>query len=412
LEKTITLEKKISLIFLSLVQIETLNERGIYHDLLREFVKNGHEVTIVCPVERRTKLPTRILYEEGVTILQVRTLNIQKTSILEKGIATITLIHFLKRAINKYFNDRIFDLILYATPPITLTNLVSWLKHKHNAKTYLLLKDIFPQNAIDLKILKKESFLYRYFINKEKLLYKLSDKIGCMSPANQTYILKHNPELSGTVEVNPNSLDLNRINRKRKERSEVENKLGLPSDAIVFLYGGNLGKPQGIDFLTQIISEANSNNKNAFFLIIGDGTEYSKLFNWFTDNKPTNAKLIKHLPKSDFDEIAACCDVGIILLRKEFTIPNFPSRLLTYLENKMPVLAITDNVSDIGPIAENNNFGKWCLFGNNEEVTKEISFFIDNEELRKQMGINGFEFMLKEYDTKISHNKIMRLLDE
>ncbi len=394
------------------MQIETLNERGIYHDLLREFVKNGHEVTIVCPVERRTKLPTRILYEEGVTILQVRTLNIQKTSILEKGIATITLIHFLKRAINKYFNDRIFDLILYATPPITLTNLVSWLKHKHNAKTYLLLKDIFPQNAIDLKILKKESFLYRYFINKEKLLYKLSDKIGCMSPANQTYILKHNPELSGTVEVNPNSLDLNRINRKRKERSEVENKLGLPSDAIVFLYGGNLGKPQGIDFLTQIISEANSNNKNAFFLIIGDGTEYSKLFNWFTDNKPTNAKLIKHLPKSDFDEIAACCDVGIILLRKEFTIPNFPSRLLTYLENKMPVLAITDNVSDIGPIAENNNFGKWCLFGNNEEVTKEISFFIDNEELRKQMGINGFEFMLKEYDTKISHNKIMRLLDE
>ena len=394
------------------MQIETLNERGIYHDLLREFVKNGHEVTIVCPVERRTKLPTRILYEEGVTILQVRTLNIQKTSILEKGIATITLIHFLKRAINKYFNDKIFDLILYATPPITLTNLVSWLKHKHNAKTYLLLKDIFPQNAIDLKILKKESFLHRYFKNKEKLLYKLSDKIGCMSPANQTYILKQNPELSGTVEVNPNSLDLNRINRKRKERSEVDNKLDLPSDAIVFLYGGNLGKPQGIDFLTQIISEANSNNKNAFFLIIGDGTEYSKLFKWFTDNKPVNAKLIKHLPKSDFDEIAACCDVGIILLRKEFTIPNFPSRLLTYLENKMPVLAITDNVSDIGPISENNNFGKWCLFGNNEEVTKEISFFIDNEELRKQMGINGFEFMLKEYNTKISHNKIMSLLDE
>jgi glycosyltransferase involved in cell wall biosynthesis len=407
LEEALKQDKKISLIFLSLVQIDTLNDRGIYQDLLREFVNNGHNVTVVCPVERKTKLPTRIIYEEKTTILQVKTLNIQKSSLFEKGIATLSLNFFLKKAFNKYLESKKYDLILYATPPITIANLVGWLKQKYSAKTYLLLKDIFPQNAVDMKLLNKGSIMHRYFVNKEKILYQLSDKIGCMSPANQSYILIHNPTLEGKLEVNHNSLDLTRINSKKKERIEVANRFGFPADDVIFLYGGNLGKPQGIEFLIEIIKDSSTKNTNAFFLIIGDGTEYDKLSIWFIKNKPKNAKLIKHLPKSDFDEISACCSVGMILLRNEFTIPNFPSRLLTYLENKMPVLAITDRVSDIGPIAEENNFGRWSQFGDLENVTNQISLFTRDAIFRTKLGSNGFYFMEKEYDVKISYEKII-----
>ena len=407
MEKTLKQDKKSSLIFLSLLQVDTLQDRGIYHDLLRVFVKNGYQVTVVCPIERRTKIATRIIKEDQTTILQVKTLNIQKTSFFEKGFATITLNYFLKRAIKKYLGSKEYELIVYATPPITIASLIGWLKQKYSAKTYLLLKDIFPQNAVDMKLLKKGSLVHRYFVNKEKFLYLLSDKIGCMSPANQSYILKHNPELEGKLELNPNSLDLTRINIRNKERNEVAQKFGFQADDVIFLYGGNLGKPQGIDFLIEIIKDSSLKNTNAFFLIIGDGTEYDKLSTWFIINKPTNAKLIKYLPKSDFDEIAACCDVGMILLRKEFTIPNFPSRLLTYLENKMSVLAITDNVSDIGKIAEENNFGRWCQFGDLEAVKQKISLLSKDKNLRLELGNNGFEFMLKEYDVETSYNKVV-----
>ena len=102
MEKVLIVPKK--LIFLSLIRIDDLNDRGIYHDLLREFVKYGYDVTIICPVERRTKLKTRLIKSSNLTILQVKTLNIQKCNILEKGLSTLSLNFVFKNAIKFFLN--------------------------------------------------------------------------------------------------------------------------------------------------------------------------------------------------------------------------------------------------------------------------------------------------------------------
>jgi len=399
------------IIFISLVQINTLEERGIYHDLLRHFTFNGHEVTVVCPVERRTGLPTKVIKENAALILQVRTLNVQKAPIWEKGIATLSLNWVLKIAIKKHFANSTFDLILYATPPITLTGLIDWLKNRNRAKTYLLLKDIFPQNAVDMGMFGKKSLLHTYFKRKEQQLYEMSDKIGCLSPANVQYIRSHHPTIASQVEENPNSIDLTQLNRVPVDRVAVMQKWGIPAEAVVFLFGGNLGKPQGATFLLSLIVEAKQ-LPNAFFLIVGDGTDYSPLKEWFDQNQPNNAKLIQRLAKVAYDELAACCDAGLILLRKEFTIPNFPSRLLTYLENKLPVLAITDAASDVGAIAERSGFGKWCMYGDKEDALHQISYLTNNVEKRKQMGENGFNYMKEHYDVTLSYKKIIDFVQE
>ncbi len=398
-------------IFISLVQINTLEESGIYQDLLRQFMLRGHEVTVVCPVERRTGLPTRVIKENAASILQVRTLNVQKAPIWEKGIATISLNWVLQNAIRKHLANSMFDIILYATPPITITGLIGWLKNRNRAKTYLLLKDIFPQNAVDMGMLGRKSLLHTYFKRKEQKLYELSDRIGCMSPANVQYIRKHHPTTASKLEENPNAVDLTKISGAAVDRGSVLQKWGIPVHAVVFLYGGNLGKPQGTTFLLSLVTEAQKLT-NAYFLIVGDGTDYMKLKEWFDLNQPSNGKLIQRLPKVDFDELAACCDVGLILLRKEFTIPNFPSRLLTYLENKMPVLAITDTASDVGAIAERVGFGKWCMYGEKAEALRQIYSLANNIEMRKRMGEIGFTFMKEHYDVKLSYNKIIDFVQE
>ncbi len=392
-----TVPKK--LIFLSLIRIDDLNERSIYHDLLREFANNGYNVTVVCPVERSTNISTRIIISSKVKILQVKTLNIQKCNLLEKGLSTISLNFLFKRAIFKYIKDHKFDIILYSTPPITLINLISWLKSKDDAKTYLLLKDIFPQNAVDLGYIREAGLLHRYFSMIEKKLYEISDTIGCMSPANVDYLVKRFPEFSKKLEVNPNCIDLTRIPIIKETKEEIRSRWNIPHEAIVFLYGGNLGKPQGVEFLLEIIKACKNEVPSAYFLIVGDGTEYEKLTDWFKLNNPVNAQIIQKLPKYDFDSLAYSCDVGLILLRKEFTIPNFPSRLLTYLENKLPVLAITDISSDIGIIAEKNNFGKWALYGDLKESIKQIIFLDFNTIHRQKLGDNGYAFLHKNYSS-------------
>lgn len=409
------MEKKLivasNILFLSLSRIDNLDDRGIYHDLLRTFVSNGHDVTVVCPLERSTNIPTRIIKEKNLTILQVRILNIQKCNIYEKVLSTLTINMLFKLAIKKYINNKRFDLILYSTPPITLVNLIDWLKSKNNAFTYLLLKDIFPQNAVDLGYFKDGGLIHKYFKQLELKLYKISDKIGCMSQANVQYLSERFSDIYDKLEVNPNCVDLNLIPVYNDSRSQVRNKWNIPHDSVVFLYGGNLGKPQGVDFLIKLISVSNENFSKTYFLIVGDGTEFYKLRKWFNTYKPSNAQLIEKIPKNEFSLLASSCDVGIILLRKEFTIPNFPSRLLTYLENKLPILAITDLVSDVGVIAENSGFGKKVVYGDVAGAIKYINLMTNDPQLCQMMGVKGFDYLIKNYNVILSYKMIEKLLN-
>lgn len=393
-----------NVLFLTLVGINSIEDRGIYQDLLRKFRNEGHDVTIVTPVERRKGIQTNYQEKEGVSILQVKTFNITKTNILEKGIGTLAIEYQYLQAIKKFLSHKKFDVVLYSTPPITLVKVIEFIKKKDHAYSYLLLKDIFPQNAIDMKMLKPGSFLHKQFSKKEKKLYQISDTIGCMSPANVEFVLNHNPEISpNKVEVNPNTIQPLILNYTEEDKLKIREKYNIPLDKKVLVYGGNLGKPQGLDFLLETISE--TKNNQVYFLIVGDGTEYPKIKNWFDFNKPTNAKLLQRLPKEDYDKLLAACDIGLIFLDKNFLIPNFPSRLLSYLEMKKPILAATDPHTDIGSIIEDNKCGYKVISGNQTEMQNKLDSLLNDNLI--EMGLNGRKLLFNEYLVDKSYELIL-----
>lgn len=403
------------LIFLTMVRLDEFSRRGIYTDLMRKFRSEGHEVYIVTPRERREGEPTSLIEKDGVHILGVKTLNLQKTSIIEKGVGQILVESQYKSAIKRYLNDVQFDLILYSTPPITFPKVIAYLKKRNpNAITYLLLKDIFPQNAVDLGMMSRtgvKGLLYKFFRNKEKKLYAVSDYIGCMSPANVDFLLKHNLEIDAKrVEVAPNSIDLDvddNLDADFNEGNAIRIKYGLPIDKPIFIYGGNLGKPQGIDYLIKCL-DANKNRKDCYFLVVGSGTEYPRLEAWYNANLNLNVKLMKGLLKADYDLLVRSCDVGMIFLDHRFTIPNYPSRLLSYLEYKMPVVCATDVNTDIGKIAEENGYGYWCESVKPEDFTALVDKVLAAD--RKAMGERGYEFLKQNYLVKNTYNAIMKHL--
>lgn len=395
------------LLFLTIVKIDNIEERGIYNDLLRKFRDEGHEVFIVTSLERREQKPTSLINANGVSILQVKTLNLQKVNIVEKGIGTLLIEYQYLQAIKTYLSEEKFDIILYSTPPITFSSIIKYIKNRDNAYCYLLLKDIFPQNAVDMKMISKGGLIHRFFLKKEHELYRISDMIGCMSEANRNYILTHNPTiLSSKVEVNPNSITPLDIKYLPEELKSVREKYGVPLDKKVFVYGGNLGKPQGMDFLLETIENCEENK--AFFLIIGSGTEYDRINKWFQRKKPKNSRLLAGLPKNDYDVLLKACDIGMIFLHKDFTIPNFPSRLLSYLEMRMPVIAATDTSSDIGSVIEQAKCGYWVESGDFKQIEILINKLCVEEENFEQMKTNAWQLIKNEYSIEKSYNLIMK----
>lgn len=397
-----------NVIFLTLDRFLNINDREISEDLMRKFRREGHNVYVVCPRERSFKMPTSLTEQGGVSILGVKTLNMQKSSIIEKGIGTLLIEGQFKRAIKKYFKGIQFDLILYTTPPITFTNVVKYLKKKNpQAKSYLLLKDIFPQNAVDMEMFSKKSPFWWYFRRKEVALYKASDFIGCMSPANVEFVLQHNSFVDPqTIEVAPNSIELaEQVSLSDEEKQAMRNKYQIPINKPVFIYGGNLGKPQGIPFLIECL-EANKNREDCHFLIVGSGTEYGKLKEWFDSSNSQSVSLYQRLPKSDYDKLVQCCDVGLIFLDHRFTIPNFPSRLLSYLEYKMPVICATDPNTDMGRIAEENGFGYWCESNSVEAFNSMLDRMINSN--MSAMGEAGFRYLSSNFLVENTYGAIIK----
>jgi Glycosyl transferases group 1 len=398
-----------NMLFLTLLDFSTLDESGIYTDLMREFIKDNHKVYIISPTEKRKQQPTRVIEKGSYKILKLQIGNTQKTNVIEKGISTLTLESKFQRGIKDYFSDVNFDLVIYTTPPITLQKAIEYVKKRDNAITYLLLKDIFPQNAVDLGMVRKTGvggLLYKYFKSKEKKLYELSDYIGCMSQANVDFLLTQNPEISpDIVEVCPNSIEPKEIEKNPQKVNAVKEKYKIPYDRTVFIYGGNLGKPQGIDFLIECL-KANKDNELVYFVIAGSGTEFNKLKDFFDSEKLMNAQLFAQLPKEDYEILADSCDVGLIFLDKRFTIPNFPSRLLSYMQASMPVLAATDVNTDIGQVIEQGKFGLWCESSSVEQFNFKLQQLC-NIALRKEMGINARSYLETHYTSRHSYEIIM-----
>ncbi|WP_274309532.1 glycosyltransferase family 4 protein [Solibacillus daqui] len=394
------------ILFLSISYIKTIEEKGIYTDLIRQFRDGGHQVYVVNPIEKRLNKPTQYVIENGVHFLRVRIGNITQNNLIEKGLSTLIIERQFLNAIKHHYREVVFDLIINSTPPITFEKVIRFVKKRDNAKSYLLLKDIFPQNAVDLNMFRKNGLIYKYFRMKEKRLYQISDYIGCMSQANVDYIKKHNPRISANkIEICPNSIDILSINNNDDSVKQIREKYNIPSDKTIFIYGGNLGKPQGIDFLIECL-KGNNYIHQAFFVIAGAGTEFNKLKHYFDAEKPTNARLLEELPKDEYELLANSCDVGLIFLDHRFTIPNFPSRLLSYMQSSMPVLAATDVHTDIGQVIEQGKFGLWCESNNVEQFNKKINQFVDST-LRESMGKNAKTYLEQNYSSKHSYEIIM-----
>lgn len=398
-----------NILFLTLSDINDINQSGIYSDLMREFVHNGHKVTIISPIERCKRKKSYVIRQDSCYIVKPRIGNVQKTSALEKAISTITLEPIILHSIKKYRADVKFDLIIYSTPPITFYRTIRYIKQRDQAKTYLLLKDIFPQNAVDLGMIRASGLIHRYFRKKEKRLYQLSDRIGCMSQANVDYVLRHNPSIPPErVEVSPNSIDPRDTFVSEHDRLAIRNRYGIPPDKTVFVYGGNLGKPQGIDFIIDCL-RSQRDNKDAFFVIVGSGTEHHKLEKYVETEKPAHVLLKFLLPRDEYGTLIASCDVGMIFLDHRFTTPNFPSRLLAYMEAGLPVLACTDPNTDVGKVVTEGGFGWWCESNSVEEFVQTVKAILSIRTLRS-IGKAGWKYLEEHYTVKEQYLQIIKSL--
>lgn len=377
---------------------------NMYTDLTKEFSKKGHDVYVAAPDNG----VTRIQNENGIIVLRIKTLPLFDTGLIKKGLANILLPYQYKNAINKFFKNLNFDLIITPTPPITFLGTVSFLKKKNGSKIYLILRDIFPQNAKDLGLINNIAF--SFFRKKEKKLYMISDQIGCMSQRNIEFVHSHNPDIDiNKLHLLPNwtSVDLiSPFDQGLGSSSEIELE-----DKFTAVFGGNFGIPQNLEFLIEVAEKIRGKSE-IVFLLIGEGTEKRKIEKLIKDKGLSNVKILDTLPRDMYMKLLKECDVGLVNLSDKFTIPNIPSRTLSYWSVKLPVLAAIDRNTDFGELLSICNGGLWSFTGDHDSFITNLMFLFDNPAIRKQLGENGYNYLTQELNSEKACMTILSHIQE
>ncbi len=393
-----------NVLFLMIIPPDLKKNPSLYSELMEEFRDNGHQVYVAAIDEKKNRRKTRITEDCGIKILHIRTGNLFNVNPIVKGLTTVSLGRLFRKEIGRYYGDIRFDLVLMPTPPITFAPVLSYIKQRDGAKSYLILRDIFPQNARDLNLM-RSGFLFNFFRKKEKFMYKVSDIIGCMSPGNIDYVLKHNPEVdTEKLELLPNWC---RIGESAGEKAiDYKKKYGLEGKFIC-VFGGNIGWPQELEFLLELAKEV-KDYQDIVFLIIGKGILKPKIEKIIRDENLKNIILKDYLPMEDYDGLVSQCDVGLINLDRRFTIPNIPSKTTGYFKAGLPVLASVDRNTDYGSILDDANAGLWSVTGDLESYKKNLLFFYENPEVTKQMGQNGKQYLADNLIVEKTYSIIMR----
>lgn len=377
-----------NILYLSAVPFKIDENPSIYTDLIQELDNFGDQITVVSIDSSLKPFQIKKVREKNIDLIYIGSFQLYNVNIFRKGLSILSLPFFMKRAIKK-LNLKKFEVILYETPPITWAGIVKEIKKKNKIKSFLMLKDIFPQNAVDIGIMKKNSLIFKYFKRKEKLLYKVSDYIGCMSNGNINYVLENNPEiLKEKVYYFPNT-----------KKDTGNGNIDFEKENLQFVYGGNMGLPQGVLNIAPAISYF-KNDKDIEFIFVGKGTEWSKINEYFKEQK--NVKVLESLPREKYEKLLSSCDAGFIFLDPKFTIPNYPSRTLAYLEKGIPIIAATDKNTDIKNLIQDNNVGLWSCSDDIDSIIENIKIMKKNKEKRKEFSKNARELFLKEFQVEKS----------
>ena len=400
-----------NVLFLSVMDMVSIDESNIYTDLIREFVNHGHHVDIVSPIEKRSNTSDTDIHGEGYDIYKPHIGNITNTGFAEKGVSILKYREQIIECIKDKIGSRTIDLFLVAVPPVTVDKVVAYVKKQYGCKVYLLLKDIWPASMFDLKttggpIVKKAvCAVFRIWENN---LYRLSDSIGCLSQGNIEYIRRNNKYLDPKkVHENPNSIaphDIQPLNIE--ERNATRSKYGVPVDKIAFIYGGTLGVGQNVAHIVECLKACQ--DLNCHFVISGRGVQYNLLEQYRNEYKPDNLTLINGLPKAEYDKLMQSCDVGMVFLRYTAQTPNIPSRILTYMDYSLPILSCTDPTSDLNQIIEAGKFGWGCLSNDPGEFRPcvETILDLDIEPYKRASNL----FLREHYCASESYSIILREL--
>jgi len=330
-------------------------------DLSREFVRQGHVLTVLLPSPDQA---AHWLLEEidGVEVLRLKAPRTKDVGYIRRSLAEFVMPFAMLRQFRKCpLFDVQWDGVVWYAPAIFHGPLASFIKRRCGCRGYLIIRDIFPQWAVDMGLMGR-GLPYHIFDAVARYQYSVADIIGVQTPGNRSYFERWQIKAGRKLEV-------------------LQNWLGFPAPASctirlnatslsgrkIFVYAGNMGVAQGMDILIDL-AECLRERRDVGFLFVGRGSDAARLRSLATARRLDNTLFFDEIHPDEIPDLYSQCAAGLVALDSRHKSHNIPGKFLTYMQSGLPVLANVNAGNDLAQLISDEQVGQVCQSNQVEEL--------------------------------------------
>lgn len=339
-------------------------------DLSREFVRQGHELTVLLPSTDISD-SWKIERMDGVQVLRLRALKTKDINYVSRTIGEFLMPYAMRRNLNKspLATQKWDGVVLYA-PSIFHGPLANSLKKRSGCKGYLIIRDIFPEWAVDMGLMGR-GLPYQFFNAIAQYQYSVADVIGVQTLGNRVYFKNWLKKNNGTLEVLQNWLG-----KPAEERCVIRLNETSLAGRKVFVYAGNMGVAQGMDIVLHL-AEKMIVRSDVGFLLVGRGSEVQRLKNYIQERDLSNVLFFDEIDPDQIPDLYAQCSVGLVALDPRHKSHNIPGKFLTYMQSGLPVLANINPGNDLAQMIRDKRVGQVCETNQVDELLQLTEKLLD-----------------------------------
>lgn len=322
-------------------------------DLADEFIAQGDTVTVIVPSDSQTVSVVEKI-DGNLQVLFVKACKTKDIGYLQRTLAEFFNPFLMWARLRRFspFLKNSVELVVWYSPSIFWGPLVKRIKGRWNCPSYLVLRDIFPDWALDLGLLTKLNPALHFFRQVANYQYHQADAIGVQSPNNLDYLVGQNSNLKNKLEVLWNWMRED----NNKDSCTIRLSETVLKDKKVLVYAGNIGVAQGVDTFLKII-QAFAKHENIGFLFVGRGSEMDQLKTRVSEAKIKSVLFYPEIPSEQINDLYAQCNAGIIVLDKRHKTHNIPGKFVSYMHSGLPVFGVVNSGNDLISIVQDHGLG-------------------------------------------------------
>lgn len=322
-------------------------------DLSREFARQGHKLTVLLPSPGQNE-PWLLQEIDGVQVLRLKAHRTKDIGYVRRTLAEFAMpFAMLRQFRNSPLSRELWDGVIWYAPTIFHGPFVNALKKSSGCKSYLIIRDIFPEWAVDMGLMTR-GLPYRFFDAVARYQYSVADTIGVQTAGNLRYFDQWWQQSGRRLEILQNWLDT-----PVQVRGPIRVSETCFSGRKVFLYAGNMGVAQGMDILLDLAEKLRS-KKDIGFLFVGRGSDVIRLKTSARDRKLDNVIFYDEIDPDEIPELCSQCSAGIVALDTKHKSHNIPGKFLAYMQSGLPVLANVNAGNDLAQMIRNEQVGQVC----------------------------------------------------